>query len=130
MHEARAGVRPRLHILRIFQIDARLLDQLAAARTNDGNRTDVVHRLQRGDRLILVPDPPGTDVPAVWVHAPGGDVQVPTMRDELTRHGFRNISPWARGVDTVMFHPKRDGERDIFEGQWLRHGAVQVPRRN
>ena len=37
-------------------------------------RTDVVHRLHAGDPLILVPDPPGTDVPAVWVHATGGDV--------------------------------------------------------
>ena len=39
-----------------------------------GSRTAVVHRLRKGDQLILVPDPPGTDVPAVWVHAPGGDV--------------------------------------------------------
>lgn len=39
-----------------------------------GQRTEVVHRLKLGDYLILVPDPPGTDEPAVWVHAPGGDV--------------------------------------------------------
>ena len=39
-----------------------------------GRRTDVVHRLHIGDRLILVPDPPGAQIPAVWVHAPGGDV--------------------------------------------------------
>jgi hypothetical protein len=39
-----------------------------------GRRTEVVHRLHEGDRLILVPDPPGTDDPSVWVHAPGGDV--------------------------------------------------------
>ena len=38
------------------------------------HRTEVVHRLKEGDPLILVPDPPGTDVPAVWVHAQGGDV--------------------------------------------------------
>ncbi|MEP6691780.1 MAG: hypothetical protein ABJD07_11535 [Gemmatimonadaceae bacterium] len=37
-------------------------------------RMDVVHRLHAGDHLILVPDPPGTDNPAVWVHARGGDV--------------------------------------------------------
>ena len=37
-------------------------------------RNEVVHRLHAGDTLILVPDPPGTEVPAVWVHAPGGDV--------------------------------------------------------
>lgn len=41
-----------------------------------GQRTDVVHRLRAGDRLILVPDPPGTDNPAVWVHARGGDVEI------------------------------------------------------
>jgi hypothetical protein len=39
-----------------------------------GRRMDVVHRLNAGDRLILVPDAPGTDNPAVWVHARGGDV--------------------------------------------------------
>jgi len=39
-----------------------------------GSRTDALHRLRVGDQLILVPDPPGTDEPSVWVHAPGGDV--------------------------------------------------------
>lgn len=39
-----------------------------------GRRTEVVHRLSRGDRLILVPDPPGSQPPTVWVHARGGDV--------------------------------------------------------
>ena len=39
-----------------------------------GKRSDVVHRLQPGDRLILVPDPPEAQIPAVWVHASGGDV--------------------------------------------------------
>ena len=37
-------------------------------------RSAVVRRLTPGDRLILVPDPPDTDEPAVWVHATGGDV--------------------------------------------------------
>lgn len=39
-----------------------------------GRRTEVVHRLSRGDRVILVPDPPGAEPPSVWVHASGGDV--------------------------------------------------------
>ena len=39
-----------------------------------GRRSEVVGRLHAGDRLILVPDPPGTNPPAVWVHACGGDV--------------------------------------------------------
>ena len=29
------------------------------------------------------------------------------MREELTKRGFRNLSPWSRGVDTVLFHPDR-----------------------
>jgi len=39
-----------------------------------GARSAVLLRLRAGDRLILVPDPPGTENAAVWVHAPGGDV--------------------------------------------------------
>lgn len=39
-----------------------------------GGRAAVVARLHPGDRVILVPDPPGVDEPSVWVHATGGDV--------------------------------------------------------
>ena len=43
-----------------------------------------------------------------WFHKPSGRLMVatPTMRDELARHGFRNISPWSRGVDTELFRPR------------------------
>lgn len=53
-----------------------------------------------------------------WFHKPSGRLMVatPTMRDELTRHGFRNISSWSRGVDTVAFHPRKEGEPDVYEG--------------
>ena len=53
-----------------------------------------------------------------WFHKPSGRMMVttPTMRTELEHHGFGNISVWSRGVDTVMFHPKREDEPDIFEG--------------
>ena len=37
-------------------------------------RAAAVARLREGDRLTLVPDPPGVEEPSVWVHAPGGDV--------------------------------------------------------
>jgi glycosyltransferase involved in cell wall biosynthesis len=42
-----------------------------------------------------------------WFHSPSGRVMVatPTMRDELDRKGFRNLSPWTRGVDTELFRP-------------------------
>jgi glycosyltransferase involved in cell wall biosynthesis len=51
-----------------------------------------------------------------WFHKPSGRLMVatPTMRDELSQHGFRNISPWSRGVDTIAFHPRTDDEPDIF----------------
>ncbi|MDP3173538.1 MAG: glycosyltransferase family 1 protein [Phenylobacterium sp.] len=53
-----------------------------------------------------------------WFHKPSGRLMVatPTMRDELSRHGFRNISAWSRGVDTNSFHPRAEHEPDIFEG--------------
>jgi hypothetical protein len=55
-------------------------------------RTDVVHRLQRGDPLILVPDPPGVDDPNVWVHARGGDV-VGHLRPDIGA----SLSQWMLG---------------------------------
>lgn len=83
-----------------------------------GHRTAVVHRLHEGDRLILVPDPPGTDNPAVWVHAPGGDVvghlspdvsswMVPWMLDggrcgaTVARVRGDEVASWKRLVITV-----------------------------
>ena len=37
-------------------------------------RAAVLQRLQPGDPLMLIPDPPGVESPSVWVHAAGGDV--------------------------------------------------------
>jgi glycosyltransferase involved in cell wall biosynthesis len=53
-----------------------------------------------------------------WFHKPSGRLMVatPTMRDELTQHGFRNISSWSRGVDTETFRPRRPDEPDVYEG--------------
>jgi glycosyltransferase involved in cell wall biosynthesis len=53
-----------------------------------------------------------------WFHKPSGRLMVatPTMRDELSGHGFRNISAWSRGVDTEAFRPRRDDDPDVFEG--------------
>ena len=48
-----------------------------------------------------------------WFHRPSGRLMVatPTMREELDRHGFRNLSHWSRGVDTELFHPRAPRER-------------------
>jgi len=69
-----------------------------------------------------------------WFHKPSGRLMVatPTMREELERHGFRNISQWSRGVDTEIFRPRRQGEPDVFEGLarpiWLNVGRVAVEK--
>jgi hypothetical protein len=86
-----------------------------------GNRADVVHRLHAGDRLILVPDPAGTDAPGVWVHASGGDV-VGHLPYEIgawlrpwmlaggrcgavvEKVGSDDVASWKRLVVTVELH--------------------------
>ncbi|MFT4091660.1 MAG: glycosyltransferase family 1 protein [Asticcacaulis sp.] len=42
-----------------------------------------------------------------WFHKPSGRVMVatPTLQKDLEARGFKNISPWTRGVDTEMFRP-------------------------
>lgn len=62
-----------------------------------------------------------------WFHKPSGRLMVatPTLRDELVRHGFKNVSPWSRGVDTELFRP--DLER-IFPEDWARPIWLNVGR--
>jgi len=69
-----------------------------------------------------------------WFHGPSGRIMVatPTMRRELEEHGFRNISPWSRGVDLELFCPREEGEADPFEGLarpiFLNVGRVAVEK--
>jgi glycosyltransferase involved in cell wall biosynthesis len=44
-----------------------------------------------------------------WFHRASGRVMVatPTMRNELEKRGFRNLSFWSRGVDTELFKPRK-----------------------
>ncbi|MCF8505155.1 MAG: glycosyltransferase family 1 protein [Caulobacter sp.] len=69
-----------------------------------------------------------------WFHKPSGRMMVATdtMREELESHGFRNISAWSRGVDTDIFHPRRDDEPDVYEGLarpiFLNVGRVAVEK--
>ena len=98
-----------------------------------GRRTEVVHRLKVGDQLILVPDPPGTDVPAVWVHAPGGDVighlslqiaawLAPWMlaggrcQAWVTKVGGDDVESWRRLLIEIRFrHPALHGSEAAGE---------------
>jgi hypothetical protein len=59
-----------------------------------GHRTEVLHRLRSGDRLILVPDPPGAEPATVWVHARGGDV-VGHLSPDVSAW----LSPWMLAGD-------------------------------
>lgn len=68
-----------------------------------------------------------------WFHKPSGRLMVatPTMRDELTEKGFKNLSPWTRGVDTEVFRPL--GERanafpDLPRPIFLNVGRVAVEK--
>ncbi len=69
-----------------------------------------------------------------WFHKPSGRLMVatPTLRDELARHGFRNLSQWSRGVDTEVFRPPRPGDPDPYEGLkrpiFLNVGRVAVEK--
>jgi glycosyltransferase involved in cell wall biosynthesis len=69
-----------------------------------------------------------------WFHRPSGRLMVatPTMREELEEHGFKNISLWSKGLDTVMFRPRKPGEPDIFSDLtrplWLNVGRVAVEK--
>ena len=70
-----------------------------------------------------------------WFHRPSGRLMVatPTLRDELARHGFRNLSQWSRGVDTELFHPRhRACGQDPYAGLkrpvFLNVGRVAVEK--
>ncbi len=69
-----------------------------------------------------------------WFHKPSGRVMVatPTMRAELEKRGFRNLSPWTRGVDTELFRPRAPGDADALQGLprpvFLNVGRVAVEK--
>jgi len=70
-----------------------------------------------------------------WFHGPSGRIMVATdsFRQELEKHGFRNLSPWSRGVDTDLFHPRGPDEippalKDLPRPLWLNVGRVAVEK--
>ena len=66
-----------------------------------------------------------------WFHRPSGRIMVatPSFRRELEERGFRNLSPWSRGVDTELFRP---GYSDVFADLprpvWLNVGRLAVEK--
>jgi glycosyltransferase involved in cell wall biosynthesis len=71
-----------------------------------------------------------------WFHKPSGRLMVatPTLKAELEEHGFKNISPWTRGVDTEQFNPELERIFDSLGGGdwprpfWLNVGRVAVEK--
>ncbi len=66
-----------------------------------------------------------------WFHKPSGRLMVatPTLRDDLTKRGFRNVSAWSRGVDTEAFNPDLPGIYDELGGKdWPRPFFLNVGR--
>ena len=71
-----------------------------------------------------------------WFHKPSGRLMVatPTLRDELVEHGFKNVSPWSRGVDTEVFRPDLEpiydqmGAKDWPRPFFLNVGRVAVEK--
>lgn len=63
-------------------------------------------------------------------HAPSGAVMVPTasVRTALEERGFQNIRHWTRGVDTVMFRPRKKGFLDWPRPILLYVGRVAVEK--
>ena len=60
-------------------------------------------------------------------------VATPSMRDDLEKRGFNNITPWARGVDTELFHPDKRGieggvYKDIEGPVFLYVGRIAVEK--
>ena len=69
-----------------------------------GRRTEVVHRLSPGDRLILVPDPPGTNPPSGIPQLPANQViQVDTgcivAFDDTVDYDIQFVG----GIKTALF---------------------------
>jgi len=68
-------------------------------------------------------------------HNSSGRVMVttPSMVEFLDKQGFKNLAPWARGVDLDVFNPdKRFAPKDIYAGLprpiWVNVGRVAVEK--
>ena len=65
-----------------------------------------------------------------WFHGGAARTMVATasQREDLERHGFRNLAPWTRGVDTQLFRP---GDPDALPHPrpiWIYVGRVAVEK--
>jgi hypothetical protein len=58
-----------------------------------------LERMRAGDRVVLIPDPPGQDEPEVWVHTESGD-PVGHLPPEISSW----LAPWMRRGGSAVAH--------------------------
>lgn len=73
-----------------------------------GHRTDFLEDLGPGDPLLLIPDPPGDDDPAVWVHMLDGD-PVGHLPPEINAW----LVPWIMGGGAASATTVRVGGSEV-----------------
>lgn len=78
-----------------------------------GQRTQIVHQLHVGEALILVPDPPGTEEPTVWVRNTAGAV-VGHVPPDIARW----LAPWMMAGGRCRAAVQKIGTADV--ASWRR----------
>ncbi len=65
-----------------------------------------------------------------WFHNGGAATMVSTgsLARELQARGFRNIRRWSRGVDTGLFHPRKEPVLDLPRPIFLSVGRVAIEK--
>ena len=73
-----------------------------------GRRASHVSAVTPGDELVLIPDPPDTEEPAVWVHVRGGD-PVGHLPPEINAW----LAPWMLRGGAASARALRVGGTDV-----------------
>ena len=65
-----------------------------------------------------------------WFHGPAKTLMVatPSLKQELERHGFRNVRIWSRGVDVERFRPIPEASLPFPHPIWLYVGRVAIEK--
>ncbi len=67
-----------------------------------------LERVEPGDRLLLIPDPPDADIEQVWVHLEGGS-PLGHLPDEIARW----LAPWMRSGGRASVRAVRVGDDTV-----------------
>lgn len=67
-----------------------------------------LRRVEPGDRLLLIPDPPGSTVEQVWVHLEGGS-PLGHLPNEIARW----LAPWMRDGNRARVRALRVGDETV-----------------